>query len=165
MLKADKYPCNCPREGPSAIEEGRHEVRCPTRRAGWGWRKRIRQRIWPAGNIVAIGADFTNDDQVLLGPDKVFDLLIGDVDESDAGEVQIALRKYGRSKLPGYARWMDTLTLLQWFGAEPLTVRQGLWSWWHHVVLFFIRARRWLMWAAPFVGTAYVVIEVSRWLW
>ena len=125
----------------------------------------MRQRLWPGGKVVSIATSFENDDQRILDSQETFERWIGASDNDARRFAEFAHGARGESNLPWYARWMDRQTMEQAWGGEPLTTLQGLRYWRHRTVLLLIRARRWLIWTAPFVGTAYVVIEMARWLW
>jgi len=151
--KADKFDCTCPREGPLALEERFHSIDCPAWRADWTRGKRL--RYWLGGKMQFGGVTpYEGDDsQRALTSAEHFAEATRFPELLEREEPKPwYVRLQGRVRDEAYSHAFGRAPTWKHLGERLVTL----------VVEFAVRARRWLIWAAPFIAMAYIVFDIVR---
>ena len=151
--KDRKFDCTCPREGQFTPPEGQHFIDCPARRADWSRSERLRYSIGkkiPVGGVTRYKGD---DSQRPMTPDEQF------------AEIETAPKfdLLREDREPFYIR-------LQRRVAEEALIcdARGCPPSWKHIgerlitllIEGAVKARRWLIWLAPFIAVAYIAYDI-----
>lgn len=155
LRKARKFDCTCPREGLLAVPDEAHEIKCPVLRVDWSRSERLRhwlEKKIPVGGVTAYKGD---DSQRPMTPGEHF----AELETAPTIEVLV------EDQQPFYIRLqrrVATQALKDGLLGRPLT--------WKHLgerlvtllVEGAVKARRWLIWLAPFMAVAYIVFDIVR---
>lgn len=150
-----KFDCTCPSEGPYVPPEEGHYKDCPVLRADWSRSERLRywlEKKIPVGGVTAYKGD---DAQRPMTPDEHF----AELTTAPTIEVLVEDREPFYIRLQ---RRVATQALKDGLMGRPPT--------WKHLgerlvtllVEWTVKARRWLIWAAPFMAVAYIIFDIVR---
>lgn len=163
-MPSGRHACTCPRDDTAHdVLEGHCLVGCPSRRASWSRRERLRGWLSDRIKIGAI-TPYRGEGEASQRPmtrGEAYAALTGTdtpaefIDGSSAG---------GSSRYQAFQLKVIDDSYGYHLRSEPPS--------WHHLLSRVITlcaecaviTKRFLLWTAPFVGTAYVILEFCRWL-
>ena len=145
--------CTCLREGPLAVEEGFHSIDCPVWRADWS----SGDRLWhwlgrkiPFGGVTRYQGD---DSQRALTSAEHFAEATQTPEFLEHEEPKTwYVRLQGRVRNEAYSHSFGRVPTLKHLGERLLTL----------VIEGAVKARRYLIWLAPFIAVAYIVFDIVR---